>query len=64
MTIRSANQERLTFWSEFASDAMQSFAAQGFTREEALQLICAVIGGKELVWSAPPGFLSDEGVRH
>lgn len=64
MNIRKANQERLHFWSEFAEDAMASFSQHGFTRGEAVQILCAVISGKELVWQAPPGFISSDERTH
>lgn len=57
MNLRNENRKRLNFWPEFAADAMENFLAAGFSREEAVALISAVIGGKELVWSAPPGYI-------
>jgi hypothetical protein len=59
VTIRKANQERLAFWSEFCQDAVGAFLEKGFTQDQAMRLTCALLAGKEVVWSAPPGVFAE-----
>ena len=59
MNIRKANQERFEFWAEFCEDGMAALMAKGFSEETAIQLLSAIIGGKEIVWQTPPGYLSE-----
>lgn len=59
MTIRKQNQEKMAFWSEFCADLMVELKGRGFSSTEAISLISAIIGGKELVWTAPPGYVAD-----